>query len=468
MRIVHAAAEYAPLVKVGGLGEVTYGLPKALSKVGHRVTLFLPYYDVLDLSGREVEIVEELSSEECSCWRVRNVGSVEVLLVQDRKGDRFDRGCVYGCSDDAGRFLFFCFMVQSALRLMQDGGDPVDIVHLHDWHTAALAALLDGIPSVLTVHNFAYQGDCAEGELIRIPEKNRCYFECKGGVPNLLRGGLELSTALTTVSPTFARETLEYDAARGLQSILKRRREHYEGILNGIDQEMWDPHHGPHRNISPSSSVSLREYKRQNQQLLRERSNLDPLGDKPLFGSIMRLVPQKGLHLVQHAMRYISAQGGQFILLGTPFEEKVRQEFELLQKDFGNNRDVSINLHYQEDFAHQIFAGIDVFLMPSLFEPCGLTQLISFRFGTIPLVHHTGGLCDTVKDVIRHRDGTGFVFDHPSPGDLEKSIDHVMNYKKEHPVFWDSLMERVMGLDFSWGRAAHSYLNVYQRVLKCQ
>ncbi len=438
MEIVHIAAELAPVAKVGGLGDVLHGLSRALLAKGHRVEVIIPEYDCLDRNGISEGQVDGIP--------------VTLIAVEDF----FERGVVYGCEDDALRFTSFCL---AALEYLQENGRRPDVVHLHDWHTAVGAPLLKerfselNAQCVFTIHNLAYQGECAGSILDHIGWKSDSIEE--KGRYNLMKAGIIYADQVTTVSPNYAKEILGTEMGGTLRSTLKKYQNKFSGVLNGLDASYWDPVHDP---LLPThfSAENLLGKKKVKEEL-RKRLGLEQ-NEGPLVGAVTRLVPQKGPELIKAALQHTLELGGQAVLLGSAFDEATQSEFERLKWQLSGSRQGHLELTYNEELSHLVYGGSDLLLVPSLFEPCGLTQLIAMRYGTLPLVRETGGLVDTVFE-----GKNGFTFAPPTKEAICKTLERAFTLW-DSPT-WKSMQENGMREDHSWNKPAENYLKIYNSCL---
>ncbi|MCB1085296.1 MAG: glycogen/starch synthase [Chlamydiia bacterium] len=467
MRIVHLTTELAPLAKVGGLGDVTTGLAKGLLAEEEEVTVFLPFYDRIEkekLSGLK-------RIEESPIWEATFEG-IPLRLVED---SLFKRGVIYGEEDDLLRFTTFVSLAMEAFHRWKE---RIDILHLHDWLTAFAAPLyhekyrgmgleIGGI--VTTIHNMKYQGVCSPEKLAPFGVKGELFAD--PGDPkkcNLLKGALLLSDALTTVSPTYAKE-IEGDEGFGLGEIITKRQEAMKGILNGIETDYWNPASDSFLKkryaIEGESLSEVREAKKENRKALYKALNMD-YDPAPLFTAITRIVEQKGPEMIRFGIEYVLKKGGQFILLGSTPEPKLKEEFHALAESYRDNPHVHFHFIFDEPLAHLTFAASDLILIPSLFEPCGLTQMIALRYGTIPIVHKVGGLSDTVFDIdheeIPLEKRNGYTFDYPSNDSLSWSIDRAFEHLKNGPHKWELMMKNGMEKDWSWKTPTLEYLELYR------
>jgi starch synthase len=490
MYIVQVASEVAPVAKVGGLADVMMGLNRELKWKGHKVDIVLPKYDCLDT--RELTITRHQSGvrsffqnswHDNTIWQTELNGDLALNLIESHHPSRFfDRGCIYGCHDDIDRFLYFS---RTALDWLTDQDETPDIIHVHDWETAALTFLIRQGPfrkrfektrTCLTIHNIAYQGQCSSTDLDKVGISGAWYdtperlLEDFGSNLNLLKGGIVFADYVTTVSPTYAKEVLTPEGGRGLQLTLEENRDKFSGILNGLDYSYWNPEIDQHihANFSPSSL----ENKAANTAQLREQLGLAQTPDKPLVVSISRLVEQKGVDLIKYALLNAHAKGMQCVVLGTAPDPAIHHDFMKLTAKFEGDPDVRILLAQEESLAHKIYAASDMFLMPSNFEPCGLGQLIALKYGSIPIVRKTGGLVDTVFDVdfsgMKFADTNGFCFEHPDALGLDSALDRALALWKNDRKKWKALMAQAMSHDFSWNSSSKLYLDVYEKILNRQ
>ena len=427
MKILFAASEAHPLIKTGGLGDVAGSLPQELKRLRHDVRLILPGYRAVMAGAGQLTLVRELQLPGADA-PVRLLqgflpDSKAVLYIVDSPS-HFDRpGGPYAgpdgkdWPDNAARFALFC----RAVTEIAQGRAGIDwrpqLVHCHDWQTGLIPALLALEPqrpsTVFTIHNLAYQGlfDWNTFAALHLPQSfwNMNAMEFYGQF-SFMKGGLVYSDWLTTVSPTYAQEILTPEFGCGLEGLLQAREEHLIGILNGANYGIWNPNKDPHID-QPYNSRSL-EGKALNKESLQRACRLPVLPDVPLIGHISRLVEQKGIDLLISALPELLKRKMQMIVLGNgdPEFEKGLQDVAKRHKDR-----MSVHIGYSEELAHRIEAGSDMFLMPSRFEPCGLNQLYSLRYGTVPVVRRTGGLADTVVDAtgatLEQGSATGFVFD---------------------------------------------------------
>lgn len=496
MHILNIASELAPLAKVGGLADVLLGLSRELSWKGHDVDIILPKYDCMDSNTvRDLNIeIEDLKTfyqgklYSNTIW-MGWVENLRVYFIEPHHPSYFfNRGCFYGCEDDIARYLYFC---RAALEFMIQRKIHPDILHIHDWQTAALAPLLkDPLikkgtfdPKVVfTIHNLEYQGKCLPEDLDSIGLNGKELLKEEAMLDpflkdhlNLLKGAIVYSDHVTTVSPNYAWEIKTIEGGRGLEKVLVEYESKLSGILNGVDYAYWNPEldrylpaHFSSREVPmDKKDRSTLDKKAYIKKVLREKLYLTE-SHKPIVGCITRLVPQKGIELIKHVLMTIASKGGQFILLGSSPIASINAEFHDLQHHFRDHPDIHIVLQHQEDLAHLIFAGSDMFIVPSLFEPCGLTQLIAMKYGTIPIVRKTGGLADTVFDIDYSEkpigERNGYVFDWPDAQGIDSALDRALKCWFENPDKWRKLMVSAMQMDFSWNISSQLYLDIYKKL----
>ena len=496
MHIVHIASELAPLAKVGGLADVVLGLSRELSWKGHDIDIIIPKYDCMDSEQiRDLTMdTKDLMSFYQGKWFSNTIwmGWVENLKVYFIEPHHprffFNRGCFYGCDDDIERFLYFS---RAAIEFMYKRPVNPDIIHLHDWQTAAIAPLYVDMYTkigftkpkiVFTTHNMEYQGKCAPSDLDSIGLNGEAYLQpgklqdnLYPQLINLLKGGFVYSDYITTVSPNYAKEVLTREGGWGLESTLQKYRNKFSGILNGIDYSYWNPeidrflpaHFSPRETPLNKKDKCTLDKKGYIKKVLREKLNLAE-DHRPIVGCIARLVPQKGIELIKHSMQHIVEKHGQFVLLGSSPIPSISAEFHRLKNQYTEHPHVNLTLHHQEELAHLIYAGSDMFIVPSIFEPCGLTQMISLKYGSVPIVRKTGGLADTVFDIdhslVDVAKRNGYTFDVSNAAGIDSALDRAIKCWYDDPEKWRSLMINGMKIDFSWNIPSDQYLAVYKKI----
>lgn len=496
MHIIHIASELAPLAKVGGLGDVTLGLCRELSWKGHDIDIVIPYYDCMDSNQiRDLSIINnDLLSYYDGQW-VKNtiwmgwVENLKVYFIEPHHPRQFfNRGCFYGCEDDIERYLYFC---RAAIEFLYKSQLQPDIIHVHDWQAAVVAPLYHNMYKqlgfvkpkiVLTFHNMEYQGKCAPSDLDKIGlnskfenTPDRLQDPLDSSLVNLLKGGIVYSDFFTTVSPKYAEEILTRKEGKGLEAILLKHQNKMQGILNGIDYSYWNPEidrHLPTHYSSREVPANKKDHNTLTKKAyikcyVRERLLLEG-SHRPIIGCVARLVPQKGIDLMEYALEYALAHHGQFILLGSSPIPAIQEHFTQIQHKYDGNPNVRLTLHHQEDLAHLIYAASDMFIVPSTFEPCGLTQLIALKYGSIPIVRKTGGLADTIFDVddpsIKGGQGNGYVFENSTPASIEGALDRAFDCWFHRPDEWRQLVIHGMNMDYSWNHPSDLYLTIYHKL----
>ncbi|XP_022715603.1 probable starch synthase 4, chloroplastic/amyloplastic isoform X2 [Durio zibethinus] len=485
--VVHIAAEMAPVAKVGGLGDVVTGLSKALQKKGHLVEIILPKYDcmqynrVRDLRALDVTVESYFDGKlfQNKVW-VGTVEGLPVYFIEPHHPNKFFwRGQYYGEHDDFKRFSFFS---RAALELLLQAGKKPDIIHCHDWQTAFVAPLywdlyapkgLNSARICFTCHNFEYQGTASATELascgLDVPQLNRpdrMQDNSAHDRVNPVKGAIVFSNIVTTVSPTYAQEVRTAEGGRGLHSTLNFHSKKFMGILNGIDTDAWNPTTDIFLKVQYSANEL--QGKAENKAAMRRHLGLLSADDQqPLVGCITRLVPQKGVHLIRHAIYRTLEMGGQFVLLGSSPVAHIQREFEGIANQFQNHEHIRLILKYDESLSHYIYAASDMFIIPSIFEPCGLTQMIAMRYGSVPIARKTGGLNDSVFDVdddtIPHQFRNGFTFTTPDEQGVNGAFERAFNLYKNNQKSWQQLVRNDMNIDFSWDSSASQYEELYAK-----
>ena len=472
------SSEIAPFAKTGGLADVVGTLSIALEKCGHEVSLIMPAYRcvlkgpfTLEETGMQFAVPIGKQTPGASILKTRLGRNISVYLV---RADRyFDRDSLYGTtqgdfSDNAERFVFFS---RAALEILRN--DPVEIVHCHDWQTALGVVFLKtqgprypeivSAKALVTAHNLGFQGIFPESDwpLLNLDRSyfNPPYLEFYGNI-NFLKGALVFADKITTVSPSYAQEIMSMEQGFGLEGVVRQRAADVKGILNGVDYSEWNPETDPF--LATRYSLDDLSGKQSCKKRLQETMGLSVQPRVPLLGMISRLTSQKGFDLVQKVFDHLMERQLQMVILGSGelryenfFTSAARQFPEKMAARFG----------FDNALAHQIEAGADMFLMPSLYEPCGLNQMFSQKYGTIPIVRAIGGLKDTVLDYDRYRkSGTGFVFHPYEPQALLETIERALRVFANRRA-WTALCRRAMSMDFSWDRSAQAYSRIYEQLL---
>jgi starch synthase len=481
LSVMFVASEAAPFRKTGGLADVVGALPIALAERGIDVRVVMPLYGGIrwdDLERLDGSLVVPMynGSVRSAVRLGRLPGSnVRVYFVEHHR--YFDRPYLYGPPGDAypDNLERFSFFARAALELCKATGFIPDVLHAHDWQAALVPVYantvewgrpLHGAASVFTIHNLAYQGVFAPGGMfitgLGWEHLNPHEFEHFGDL-NLMKAALKHSTMLSTVSPTYCREIQTPASGYGLDGVLSDRRGDLWGILNGIDVREWNPE--TDRHLPATYSADDASNKQKCKAALQQELGLPVEPDVPLFGVIGRLTHQKGFDVLAHAMHELLSWNMQMVLLGTGDADAEHFFGELSWHGGDKFRAV---IGFNDALAHRIEAGSDFFIMPSRFEPCGLNQMYSLRYGSVPIVRRTGGLADTVENYDeRNQSGTGFCFDDLTVDALRNTIGWALSTYHDRPDHYRGLQTRGMQQDFSWARAAeayeHLYLEAYRR-----
>ncbi|NVB42512.1 glycogen synthase GlgA [Pseudenhygromyxa sp. WMMC2535] len=479
MRILHVSSECAPWAKSGGLGDVVGALPDALCRAddGVQAAVVMPFYRKAQvalakrgLAPSDTGIVADVSLGPATArvrfLRLDRPGRAPVFFAANDAA--FGRDGLYGYDDDSLRFILFSKAVVGVARELL--GAPPHVIHCHDWHTGLIPglvatnarALLPGTRTVMTVHNLAYQGICSK-ELLPLTGLSWDVFHLDAyewfDHINLLKGGMALANAVTTVSPTYAREIQTPEFGAQLDGFLRRRR--VFGILNGIDTEEWDPTSDPH--LAAHYDADHLDGKRAVRAALLQRCGWSEQPEVPVLGVVSRMTAQKGLDLVLALISELYAFPARLVVLGTGVP-RLEDGFRLAARHYGRN--VRAQIAFDVPLSHALIAGCDALLVPSRFEPCGLTQMYAMRCGTVPIVHATGGLADTVRDPgdggLAGGEGTGFAFGHPTAVGLRWAIGRAVRMFREHPEGWRTIQRTGMARDWSWSRSAADYLRLYR------
>jgi len=458
------ASEALPFAKTGGLADVLGALPQALAALGHQVDVLMPRYRGIDAGAPLTRLAVTLGGERIETPIVAETAGGVRMLFLDRP-EYFDRDYLYGAGghDYADNALRFGFLAAAAAEWVHSGSVAYDVVHAHDWQAGLVPVLLrQPVRTVFTIHNLAYQGLFDTSWLLRLGlgwglmHVNALEF---WGRLSYLKGGIVFSRAITTVSPRYAQEIQTPELGFGFDGILRARTADVVGILNGIDYHQWDPERDPHL-PEPFSATRLAG-KTAAKRAVLQQYGIDPSPqamERPLVGMISRLVDQKGFDLIAALADELPRMDASFVLLGTG-ERRYEDLWLALAARYPDR--VGARIHFDEGLAHLIEGGADLFLMPSRFEPCGLNQMYSLRYGTLPLVRATGGLYDTVRNFDpRTGDGTGFTFDDYSPQALLNTLRWALGVYPDRAA-WQRLQRAGMAQDFSWDASARQYVKVY-------
>lgn len=474
MKIVHVASEVVPFSKTGGLADVIGALPLALSKRGNTVAIVSPLYKsvvqkfkpqrnditfTITVGGQTIQA--EIYSIKINDHTIAYFIGNDALFMRD--GLYVDKNNI-DYPDNSTRFIFFS---RSTIELIKRLNILPDIIHSHDWQSGLVPAYLKtlyredflGTVSVFTIHNLGYQGEFWHLDMpltgLGWEYFTSEYLEFYGKI-SFLKAGIVFSDTVTTVSATYSREILTPEFGYGMEGILKTRKQDLFGILNGADYEQWDPEHD--KFIPHQYNAKTIELKRDNKMTLNRIFNLDD-NDAPIIGMITRLAKQKGIELVIEGIGRIIAMGFKLVLLGSgdkPYEEKIK---EIANRYKGR---VGVKIGFDNNLAHLIEAGADLFLMPSMYEPCGLNQMYSLRYGTVPVVRATGGLNDTIVEYeITSGKGNGFKFNGMNVDEMLSALKRAMLIYNDRQK-WNELIKSCMAYDFSWDKSAINYELLYK------
>lgn len=478
MKVVFVTSECVPYVKTGGLADVSGALPEALANFGVQILVFLPRYNVIDVDKYNLNFIDEFKNAEVKIGNTfvnyslfhSNKNSVDYYFIDSPK--YFHRDFIYtNDSDEDERFIFF---QKCVLDVLQKMNFKPDIIHLNDWQSALIPEIIKtnyeneeifkDTKIILSIHNIAYQGVFEKNSLYKANLPDSKFFPLGPyehyGNFNFLKIGIISSDYLITVSPTYAKEILTPEFGCGLEGVLQTRKNVLKGILNGIDIRQWNPE---------SDKIIVKNYnydsiddKLVNKIHLLKYANTDENPRTPTIGIISRLVWQKGFELLEPFIDDLLSKDLKLFVLGKG-EYKYEEFFRNVNKKYPSK--LFFFCKYNNELAHYITAGCDMFLMPSRYEPCGLNQMYSLNYGTIPIVHKTGGLSDTVIDIEEHPDnGNGFAFiNFDSQEFYNKILKALGLYNK--PTKWKVLQKNGMSLDFSWNKSAKQYLEVYNYLL---
>ncbi len=486
MYIVQITPELAPLAKVGGLADVVTGLTRELEIRGNPVEIILPKYDCmrydqirdLHITYQDLWVPWYDGTVHCSVW-FGFVRDHKCFFIEPHSNDNFfNRGSIYGFDDDILRFAFFS---RAAIEFLWKAGKHPEIIHCHDWQSALVPVFLYEIyqhmgmthPRVCyTIHNFKHQGVTGDFVLtatgLNRPEyylhPDRLLDNHTPRAVNLMKGGIVYSNFVTTVSPRHAFEAMHGQGFE-LEPTLHTHHAKFGGIVNGVDYDVWNPEIDQF--IPFRYNVDYIDEKYKNKQALRSRLLLAD-NEKPIIAFIGRLDPQKGLELMRHALFHSLNHRGQFVLLGSSPDSEINSYFWELKRHLNDSPDCHIEIGFDEELAHLIYCGADMVVVPSQFEPCGLTQLIAMRYGTIPVVRAVGGLADTVfdKDFSDRplHERNGYVFNDYDEAGLESALTRAIDCYYDFPEHFRELMKNAMRSDYSWNHPGQHYLNIYDYI----
>ena len=478
MKIAICASEVVPFAKTGGLADVAGALPLALEELGGDVVVAMPRYKTIEDSKFIIQRLKDGTSYSTIGKNINPVRNTKALTGKNKisngvkvyfiENDKyFNRPGLYGEKtgdyiDNLDRFSYYC---RRTLALLKEINFQPDIIHCHDWQTALIPVYLKtlykdnpfykNIKTVLTIHNIGYQGLFSREEFPKLGLDwdffNMETIEFYGKI-NILKGGIVFSDVINTVSPTYSKEIQTKEFGYGLEGILSKRRDSVFGILNGLDYSIWNPE--TDKFIVKNYSIENIQDKYKNKEDLQKICKLPPKLDVPLFGIVSRLAEQKGFDILCSCLERIRKMNLQLVILGTG-DLKYHTMLEGIAKKYP--KVISLHLKFDDCLAHKIYAGSDIFLMPSKYEPCGLGQMISLRYGTLPLVFKTGGLADTVT-----QGQNGFVFENYKKEDLIKTIEKAIQVFQDKEK-WTALTQKAMQYNFSWKDSAKNYLQMYEK-----
>ena len=477
LKILFLSAEAVPFAKVGGLADVAGSLPKALRALGHDIRLAIPRYGTIRSSefalkkiGKPISVPAGSGEEQVHLmWSDLDVGLPVYLFWNEHYFTSRDK--VYGFEDDAQRFVVFGHAALAALRQLD--WKP-DVIHANDWHTGFVPTWLKvtgwrepfyrDIATLFTIHNLAYQG--ITGRLIltfaQLEEVKHLPVEPPGDV-NWMAQGIAHSDLVSTVSERYAQEILTPEMGMGLDPLLQEREDRLFGVVNGIDYEEWNPASDTH--IPHNFDVESLNRRATNKTALQQQARLPPRSELPLIGMVSRLDEVKGMSLMEPVLTWLMEErNAQFVLLGTG-QPEYHEMFERLQTRFPNR--IRAYLKFDAVLARRIYAGADMFLMPSAIEPCGLGQMIAMRYGCVPIVRRTGGLADTVTGYAEGGLSTGFVFEELTPEACRKAVEQALKVYQDKET-WATLQRRGMTTDFSWTVSAQEYIKLYRKAIEAR
>ena len=475
MNILYVTGEATPFCKTGGLADVSGSLPVALAARGQHVAVILPLYDTISRQWRHqmtfrryIYVDLAWRHEYCGLFSLKHRGVTWYFVDNEHY---FTRGRLYGERDDGERFGFFSRAVMELLPLLDE---MPDVIHCNDWQTALVPVYrqdlagrwdaLSGIRTVFTIHNIEYQGKFGPETVDDLFGLHRGWYEGgtlqMDGCLNLMKGAMLCADAVTTVSPTYARQLHLSAYAEGMESVVQRCGEKFSGIVNGIDFSVFDPATDP---VLPAHySVKNSRGKASCKKALQEELGLQVQSDVPLISVVSRLVGHKGIDLICESLDTIMQTGCQLVVQGSG--EKQYEDFFRYAENRYKGR-LCAYIGYNEDLAHRIYAGSDLFLMPSRSEPCGLSQMIAMRYGAVPIVRQTGGLADTVRSCqAGQEDGNGFVFADYSAFDMQYVISQAVDLYRSDLHGFRRVQKRGMTDDFSWNVSAGAYERLYENI----
>ncbi len=487
--IFFLSSEVAPFAKTGGLADVSFSLPQAIKELGHEVRVMMPKYgfiserkfgihEIIRLREMEIPVGDKLQKGNAKAsFIVGQKMKVQIYFLENefyynRDGLYVDPKTKTDYPDNDERFIFFC---KGVIEVLKKLGWCPDIIHCNDWQTALVPVYLKTIykddpffkkvKTVLTIHNIGYQGIFPKESFLKsgLPDEIFPEIEHNGNF-NFLKAGILYADAITTVSPTYAKEIISDDEfGAGLSNVLRKRKKDFYGVLNGVDYSVWSPEND--KFIPVPYNIQTIESKYENKKALLRYFGLPYDEDVPVVAQISRLVEQKGFDLIAEIADEMMKLDIEYVVLGTG-EPRYEEMLEGLKKKYPKK--VGVHIGFSEELAHLIEAGADMFLMSSRYEPCGLNQIYSLRYGTVPIVRKTGGLADTVEEFNPGTGkGTGFLFEKYSGQELLKALKKALMIYKNKKA-WMKLMKNGMTKDFSWSASAKKYVELYEKLLSKQ
>ncbi|HCC07491.1 MAG TPA: glycogen synthase GlgA [Clostridiales bacterium] len=479
LKILYVSSEVDPFVKTGGLADVAGALPKTIAHENCDIRVVIPKYSAIDEKYKK-DMKHVVDHSVHLDWRTQE-SSVFEYDYKEQEQDKelkcyfigndyyFDRWNVYGEYDDAERFGFFA---RAVLEMLPKIGFQPDIIHCNDWQTGIICLLLNdqykfdefytNMKTVFSIHNMRYQGNFP-AEVLNIIGLNHGYnnpdsIEFYGGI-SYMKAGLKYADIITTVSGTYAKEIQMVEYGYGMDGLIRKRNDALYGIINGVDYKKFNPE--VDKNIYENYNKDSLNIKKHNKERLQEELGL-PKRDVPMIGFASRLTEQKGMRLIDEAMEDLMSLDIQLVLVGTG-EWHFEEMFRYMQSRWPEK--VSANIKFDEPLAQKIQAASDMYLVPSLFEPCGLTQLYAYKYGSVPIVRKTGGLADTVWHYNLHeKSGTGFTFDNYNSWEMMNTIKYAVDVYNNYQGDWIELVRKNMDMDFSWTSSAKKYIALYKKI----
>lgn len=477
LKVLFVSAEVAPYAKTGGLADVAGSLPKELLKKGIDARIVMPKYKMIqEKLGYVTDFPVHIGDKIETCVlkekkeKINKKTNKEIQIYFTDNYNYFDRDGIYCYYDDAERYIFFC---KAVLEMLPKIDFKPDIIHCNDWHSGLICLLLKEkykkldfykkIATIFTIHNLRYQGHFSKkvlgligiGEEIFTPDKIEFY-----GIVNFMKAGIVYGDIINTVSKIYAKEIQTEHYGEKLEGLLRNRKKDLYGIVNGISYDDFDPK--TDKLIYKNYDLDTYYLKKENKYELQRKMGL-PVGDIAIIGHISRLTSQKGINLIIKQIDNMLKENIQFIILGTG-DIQYEEAFTKIKEKYPKK--VGIFLGFNTKLAHTIYAGSDMFLMPSHFEPCGLGQIISLRYGTIPIVRKTGGLAETVSDYNKDKaKGNGFVFEEFKSSEMFKAIKRALDIYNNNPKIWQTLVKKALSSDYSWNVPAKKYIELYEKAV---